>query len=147
MLAKIILYPYSFRIFSMFSKNRVYVCHEQSEQPSSLNKKKMTTKHIIYKHTSYNGLRNVKEFTEHILYPSQDMSHAKHQVTATTNHTPIISAIIATQSQTRLQCFIAGLTYVKNVCLQLQYTLLLFSQCDEDCLRHTTCDCIKKPMH
>jgi len=26
----------------MFSKNRVYVCHKQSEQPPSLNKK-MTT--------------------------------------------------------------------------------------------------------
>lgn len=89
----------------------------------------------------------MKEFTEHILYPSQDTSHAKHQIIAITNHTPIISAIVVTQSQTRLQCFTAGLTYVKNVCLQLQHTLLLFSQCDEDCLGHTTCDCINKAMN
>jgi len=59
----------------------------------------------------------VKEFTEHIFYPSHETSHAKHQVIAVINHMPIINAIIVTQSQTRLQCFTVGLTYVKTVCL------------------------------
>jgi hypothetical protein len=48
MLVKIILYLDFIQDFSMFSKNRVYECHKQSEQPPSLNKK-MTTLH--YKHT------------------------------------------------------------------------------------------------
>jgi len=61
----------------------MYGINNLNNLPPSLNKI-MTTCH--YKHTSHNSLRNVKEFTEHILYASQDTSHAKHQVIAIIKH-------------------------------------------------------------